>query len=120
MSEESEKKLSEMMKVLDGEVRHLRRLVHFQQAEIQSLRIYAVAKIAGLLKKDVKADTKAEWATVEKITREIYDEQISKLEAKFPAIASDIDIRASMTPQEQDQWYLIEKYFGKKDPPQSD
>lgn len=84
------------------------------------MRIYSVAKIADLLKRDGKTDRKTEFAAIEKLTREIYDEHISKLEAKSPAIASDIDIRGSMTPQEQDQWYLIEKYFGKKDPPQSD
>jgi hypothetical protein len=119
MSEENEKNLLEMIKLMSGEIRHLRQIVHLQHAEVRALRIYAAAKIADLQKRDRKADRKAEFEAVEKLMRELYDEHISKLETKFPAIASDIDIRGSMPQQERDLWYLLDDYYRKKEPPRN-
>ncbi len=111
----SEENLFEMLKLLEGEVRHLRRLVHLQHAEIRALRIYAVAKIADLLKREGVSDRKREFSEIERIVREIYDKHISKLESELPAIASDIDLRGDLTPEQQELWYLLEKYFPPKD-----
>jgi hypothetical protein len=101
------------MKLLNGEVRHLRQLVHLQQAQLRAIQIYGVAKIADLSHED----RTAAFAHLGKIVRELYDEQISELEAKFPAIASDIDVRGTMPEHEQELWYLLEKYYPKKGEP---
>ena len=111
----SEENLFEMITLLVGEVRHLRRLLHLQHAEIQALRIYAVAKIADSLKRQGVSDREKEFAALEKIVREIYDEHISSLEEKFPAIATDIDLRAELPPDQQALWYLLEKYYPPND-----
>jgi hypothetical protein len=89
------------------------------EAEIRALRIYAVANIADLLKKEGGRD--AQFATLSKITLQIYDEHIATLESKFPALASMVDVRANMSQQDQEVWYLLEKYYPRKDqPPNTD
>jgi hypothetical protein len=57
---------------------------------------------------------------VSKIVRGLYDEQISQLEKKYPAVATDIDVRGTMSESEQELWYQLEKYYPKKDQPPSD
>jgi predicted RNA-binding protein len=52
--------------------------------------------------------------------RGLYDEQISQLEKKYPAVATDIDVRGTMSESEQELWYQLEKYYPKKDQPPSD
>jgi hypothetical protein len=111
----SEENLFEMIKLLGGEVRHLRKLLHFQGAQIQGLRVYAVARIADLKSQD----RRAAFAEIEKIVREVYDKHISKIEAESPTVAADIDMRDTMTPQEQEMWYLLDKYLPPKDTPPS-
>jgi hypothetical protein len=113
MSKQNEKNLFEMVMLVQRELRHLRQLVHLQHAEIQALRIYSVARIADLSRQA----RKSEFDKIEKIVREIYDRHISALEAASPAIASDIDIRKDMNPQEQELWYLLEKYYPNKGKP---
>jgi len=109
----SEEHLFEMLKLLEGQMKHLTQLVHLQHAEIRALRIYAVANIADMMKTVGGRD--AQFDLVAKIVREIYDEHISKLADKFPAIANDIDIRESLPQRERDLWYLLEKYYPPKD-----
>jgi hypothetical protein len=107
MSESSD--ILEMIKLLTGEVKHLRRIVHFQGAQIQALRVYAVSQIADLNRQD----REAAFEHVSKMIRALYDEQILKLETKFPALAADIDIRPSLSSKDQDLWYLASEDFPK-------
>jgi hypothetical protein len=109
----SEENLFEMIKLLEGQVKHLTQLVHLQHAEIRALRIYAVANIADMLAK--AGGRKEQFDLVAKIVREIYDEHISTLEAKFPAIASAVDLRGELPQPERDLWYLLEKYYPPRD-----
>ena len=110
----NEENLLERLKLLEGETRHLRKLIHYQHAEIRALRIYAVAKIADLLG---KADRNGEFEHVAKITRELYDKWIEDLEKTDPRLASEVDLRAELPQREQELWYGLEKYFPPKDEP---
>lgn len=116
----SEANLLEMVKALQGQIKQLNQLVHFQHAEIDAIRLYAVAKIADMLKKQGLSDRKKEFAHIDRITRELYDRHISEIEKTLPALASEIDLRDTMTEPEQDRWYLLDKYFPRKDEPPSD
>lgn len=115
MNHMSEENLFEMIKLLEGQVKHLTQLVHFQHAEIRALRIYAVAKISDSLKREALSDRKKEWTEIQRITRELYDTHISELAAISPTIANEVDVRDTMPQQERDLWYLLEKYYPPKD-----
>lgn len=109
----SEENLFEMIKLLEGQVKHLTQLVHLQHAEIRALRIYAVANIADLLRK--AGGRKEQFDLVAKIVRELYDEHIATISKEFPAIGDAIDIRGQLPEPERDLWYLLEKYYPPKD-----
>jgi hypothetical protein len=109
--------LVEAVRRLHAEVVSLTKRTHFQEAEIEALRVYAVAKIADLLKMSRLSDRKGEFAAFGKILREVYDAHISKLESIDPALASEADLRAEMTEQDQASWYLLDKYFPEKGDP---
>lgn len=111
MSERAIEDLLEMVNLLCRELRHLRQRVHWQEAQIRAIHTYAVAKIADL----GGQDREEAFDDIRKIVRDVYDESISEFEKKFPFIASDIDIRKSMPPEEQDWWYGLEKYYPKRD-----
>jgi len=108
--------LSEGAPAGGAECRNNTLTLHPQPARCQvQVHIYAAAKIADLS----HDDRNAAFALVAKITRELYDEEISELEKKFPALASDIDVRGTLPEIEQELWYLLEKYYPKKDEPPS-
>lgn len=113
MPQDDINELAKTVLALDGEVRHLRRLVYLQKAHIDALRIYCVAKIADLN----RAERKAEFAHMTKMVQTLYDRFILEVESKHPALASDIDVRSELSEPEQEDWYLASEYFPKKDEP---
>jgi hypothetical protein len=103
--------LLKITELLGGEVRHLRRIVYLQRAEIEALRSYAVAKIADL---SVQERAK-EYEHVQKMTRLLYEQNILKIEKTNPALAAEIDVReqAGLSQQEKELWYLASEDFPK-------
>jgi hypothetical protein len=110
MTDTALKDLLDMVTLLTGEVRHLRQRVHWQEAQIRAIHTYAVAKIADLSGQE----RQAAFDEIRKVHRDLYDQDISEIEKKFPFIASDIDIRKSMPPEEQEWWYGLDKYYPEK------
>ena len=106
----SEENLLEIIKIMGGQISHLEKQVHLQMAQIQALRIYSVARISDLH----QVNRQSEFDKVSKMTRELYDKHISTLEAISPRLAADVDLRESMSPQDQEAWYLLEKYYPKQ------
>jgi hypothetical protein len=102
MSEENEKKLFEMVKLIGGELSSLRQLVHLQFGTINALREYALSQDVALRKVD-RATAVQEMS---KRIREAYDQHIQRLEASVPAMASYIDLRGELPDDERDFWYF--------------
>jgi hypothetical protein len=100
MSEKALSDLLESIKLMDGELRFLRQLVHLQHAEIQAVREYVID--IGPAQKD----RGVAFQELSRLTREIYDKNIERLEAKHPALAASIDMRDRLDHDQQDAWYF--------------
>lgn len=92
----------DFVKRLSGEVSSLRQLVHLQFATINALREYVLSQDVATRKVD--RDTAVQ--EMSKRIRETYDQHIQRLEASVPAMASYIDLRDELPPDERDFWYF--------------
>lgn len=87
------------------EFKHLRRLVYLQAAYLEALRGFSLSNHAALTNQDAE-----DIAThLDERTRELYDQQISRLARADPGRAGDIDCRDALPDGDQLAWYLIEK-----------
>jgi len=85
-----------------GELNTLAAQLHLHSAQIRATNIYAIAKIADLRRED----RNTAFAKVQEMTRQIYDDWLLKMEKINPAYAAQIDIRNSLSPEDQEIWYL--------------
>ena len=99
---ENEEIILQSIKAMSSEILHLRQLVYFQAASLDSLRILAVARLADLSQKD----RKQAFDEIEEVTKKCYDKLISSLESLDPAISASIDLRPSLEESDQEDWYL--------------
>jgi len=108
--------LTKRVKEQEGLLRHLNQLIHLHDAQLTALRVFAIAKIADL----EGQDRNAAFDHFQKVIKACYDEHILKIELRNPALAAELDVRPSLSAQEQADWYLADEHFPKTNPPESD
>lgn len=92
----------DVLERLTNELNWLRKLVYYQASQVRALEAFVASHIADL----VNHDRKQVAEDLRKLTRQKYDEQISKIEKDDPAYAAMIDMRQDLKDKEQLRWYL--------------
>lgn len=94
--------LAAQLDSLRADLTTLRQLVYMQQAEIRALRSQAFMALSQLQGDDPRINMEMQRYAI----MGFYDQVISELEAIHgPAFAAAVDLRPSMSPEAQEEWY---------------
>ena len=104
MTDDEAQKLTAAVRTLGEELTNLARMAYLNNAKLQAVQGFAVAKIADATGQDRKSLEEE----IDLVTRQIYDEQILYIGERFPRYAETIDFRTRLEGNERERWYFPE------------